>query len=74
MKAEDFDLSRTQWENIIDEWIFNEEDRKMLKRRLLDGVTMERLAEEFNYSTQYTYKRVERASRKLFSHVVIKKS
>ena len=69
MKAEDYELSRSQWESIIDEWIFNEEDRKMLKRRLLDGITMERLAEEFNYSVQYTYKRVERGSERLFNHI-----
>ena len=69
MKAEDYELSRSQWESIIDEWIFNEEDRKMLKRRLLDGITMERLAEEFNYSVQYTYKKVERGSKRLFNHI-----
>ena len=41
-------LSRSQWENLIDEWIFNEEHRKMLKRNLLDGRTYEQLAEEFD--------------------------
>ena len=45
MKIPNEDLSRSQWENLIDEWIFNEEHRKMLKRNLLDGRTYEQLAE-----------------------------
>ena len=36
---------------LIDEWIFDERDRKILKRRLLDGVCYEPLAEEFDLST-----------------------
>ena len=50
-KINTIDLSRTEWENLIDEWIFNERDRAILKRRLLDGLTFEQLASEFNYST-----------------------
>lgn len=46
-----FDLSRTEISNLIDEWIFNERDRKILKRRLLDGICYEPLAEEFELST-----------------------
>ena len=49
-KINTVDLSRTEWENLIDEWIFNEREREILKRRLLDGLTFEQLAEEFNYS------------------------
>lgn len=32
---------------IIDEYIHSERDRKIAKRRLIDGVSIERLAEEF---------------------------
>ena len=45
MKAEDFGKSRSEWENLIDEWVFSERDRRILKLRLLDGLTYERLAE-----------------------------
>lgn len=69
MKADDLDFSRSQWESIIDEWIFNEEDRKMLKRRLLDGIVFERLAEEFNLSVDQTKKRVYRAEKNLFKRL-----
>ena len=43
----DFDLTRTQWEDLIDQHIFNERARKLIKRRLLDGIHYEPLAEEF---------------------------
>ena len=35
---------------IIDEWIHSERDRKILYRRLIDGLTIEELAEEFDRS------------------------
>lgn len=69
MKADDFTYNRTEWENLIDEWIFNEEDRMMLKRRLLDGVVFEKLAEEFHLSVQQTKTRVYRAQDRLFKHL-----
>ena len=42
-----FEHSRSQIEHIIDEWIFSERDRKIMKRRWLDGICYEPLAEEF---------------------------
>ena len=45
-------LSRSEIELLIDEWIFNERDRKILKRRLLDGICFEPLAEEFGLSVR----------------------
>lgn len=63
------DLSRSQWENLIDEWIFNERDRAILKRRLLDGRTFEQLAEEFDFSTQNIQRIVYKAQNKLFSKI-----
>lgn len=45
-------LSRTELVNIIDEWVMNERNRAIIKRRLIDGITYERLAEEFELSTQ----------------------
>lgn len=48
----EFNCSRSEVEHIIDEWIFNERDRMIIKRRFLDGLTYERIAEEFDLSTQ----------------------
>ena len=49
---------RSVWEHLIDEWIFNERDRKIIKRRLLDGVTFEDLAGEFDLSPQQIKKSI----------------
>ena len=35
---------------LINEYIHSERDRKILKRRLIDGLTYESLAEEFDLS------------------------
>lgn len=43
---------RSVWEHIIDEWIFSERDRMIIKRRMLDGITFERLADEFELSVR----------------------
>lgn len=50
-------MGRTEIESIIDEWVIGrnaERNRAILKRRLIDGITYERLAEEFDLSTRYT--------------------
>lgn len=49
-------ISNTQLTAIIEEWIKNERDRKLMKRRLIDGVSLERLAEEFELSPKQTYR------------------
>ena len=45
-------ISRSEMERFIDEWIFSERDRRILKRRLLDGICYEPLAEEFDLSVR----------------------
>ena len=69
MRADAFNLSRTEWVELIDLWIFNETDRAILKRRLLDGRTYEQLAEEFNYSDRHIKTRVYKAEKQLFKHI-----
>lgn len=49
-------ISNTELSNIIDEWIKNERDRKIMKRKLIDGITYERLAEEFDLSLKQIYR------------------
>lgn len=66
---ESYDLSRSEWEKVIDEWIFNERDRAILKRRLLDGICYEPLSEEFGLSVQQTKTIVYKATEKLIKHL-----
>lgn len=63
------DLSRTEIEYLIHEWIFNERDREILKRRLLDGICFEQLAEGFDLSTQGVKQIVYKSQNRIFKHV-----
>ena len=65
------DLSRSELESLIDEWIIGrnaERDRKILKRRLLDGLTYDRLAEEFDLSVRQLKNIIYKSEDRLFRH------
>ena len=62
-------LSRSQIEFLIDEWILNEKHRAVLKRRLLDGITYEELSEEFHFSVRQIKNIVYRSENKLYNHI-----
>ena len=68
-KTESYDLSRSEWENLIDEWIFNELHRAMLKRNLLDGRTYEQIAEQFDMSTRQVARLIPKLQEKLFRRI-----
>ena len=65
-------LSRSDWINLIDEWIIGrnaERDRAILKRRLLDGLTYEKLAEEFDMSVRQIKNIVYKGTSRLMERV-----
>ena len=55
--------------NMIDEWIKSERDRKILKRRLIDGVCFEPLTDEFQMSVRQIKNIVYKSEKILFSHL-----
>ena len=64
------DISRSKVESAIDEWIigkYAERNRQILKRRMLDGICFEPLAEEFDMSVRQikniVYKEWDRVAR-----------
>lgn len=63
------DCSRSKLEHVIDEWILNEKYRGIMKRRLIDGITYERLAEEFDMSTIQIKRIVYKSEPKIFKHL-----
>jgi hypothetical protein len=63
------DLPRSEIEKLIDEWIFSERDRAILKRRLLDCICYEPLAEEFELSVRQTKNIVYKGEKTLYSHI-----
>ena len=50
---------------LIDEWIKNERNRKLMKRRFIDGITIERIAEEFDLSAERTRVIIKRSKNDL---------
>ena len=52
MNTRDLNIPRSEIEHLIDEWVFSHRDRLILKRRMLDGIGYEKLAEEFDLSVQ----------------------
>lgn len=65
----DYGLPRSQIERLINEWILNERNRKILKRRILDGICYEPLAEEFDLSVRQVKTIVYKSEEILFRHM-----
>ena len=66
------DVSRTDISNAIEEWIVGqnaERNRNLLRRRLIDGITYERLAEEFELSVTQVKTIVYRCEKRIFKHI-----
>lgn len=68
-KMESYDLSRSEWEFYIDQFIFDEEHRAMLKRNLLDGRTYEQIAEQFDCSRDKVARLIPKLQDKLFRKI-----
>ena len=62
-------ISNSELERLIDEWIHSERDRKILKRRLIDGICYEPLADEMLMSVRQIKNIISKAEIKLFKHL-----
>lgn len=62
-------ISNSELEKLINEWIHSERDRKILKRRLIDGICYEPLADEMFMSVRQIKSIVSKAEAKLFKHL-----
>lgn len=63
------DLTYSEIESAINEHIVGrnaQRNRAVLKRRLLDGLTFEQIAEEFNLSVRQTYNIIYKYENKIF--------
>lgn len=63
------DVKNSDIANAIDEYIHSERDRKILKRRLIDGICYEPLADEMDMSVRQIKNIVSKAEAKLFKHL-----
>lgn len=64
-----FNLSNSEVCYLIDQWIRSERDRAILKDRLINGMTYERLAEKHDMSVRQTKNIVYKATEKLVSRL-----
>jgi hypothetical protein len=64
---ESLDFSNSELEHIIDEWVHSARDRAIIKRRLIDGIHYENLAEEFGLSVRQTKNIVYKCENRIFS-------
>lgn len=59
------DYTNSQIRDLIDEHIHSERDRGILKRRLIDGIRYEPLAEEYDMSRAQIVRIVKRGTEKI---------
>ena len=64
-----YDLSKQQVLDLIDAYIFNERNRQIVKRRLIDGVLYEDLAEEYSLSVNHIKTVCYKAIEKISAHI-----
>ncbi len=69
MNIEDSNLDRFEWENLIDRWIFDEKDRIILKRKFLDNISLEKIAEDLGMSARQINRRFNKAKIQLFKRL-----
>ena len=69
INIERYNLSRSELQYLIDQWIFNERHRMILSDRLFNGTTYERLAEKYGLSTQQVKNIVYKAMDRLEKHL-----
>ena len=67
--TERYNLSRSELQYLIDQWIFNERDRLIVADRLFRSATYEQLAEKYDMSDRQikniVYKAIDRLERRM---------
>ena len=63
------EYSNSQISFLIDEYIHSERDRKILKRRFIDGIKYEDLEWEFGLSVRHLKNIVYRSGDKVLKHI-----
>lgn len=63
------EYSRSEVEHAVSEWILNEKHRAIVLRRLVDGITYDALAEEFQMSPRQIKRIVYKCEDIIFRHI-----
>lgn len=68
------DIPNSELERLIDEWVKSDRNRKILKKRLIDGIHYEKIAEEFELSDRQIKTIVKKEKENILLHETTKKS
>ena len=68
-KRPKIDRSYEEIERLINSWILSERNRNLMKRRLLDGIIYDKLAEEFTLSVEQVKNIVYQSEEIIFRHL-----
>lgn len=63
------EYTNSEIKNIIEEWIHSQKDREILHLRLIDGLTIEELAERFDRSPRQMQRIINRLQTIVFLHI-----
>ena len=63
------EYTNSQIRSLIDEHIHSERDRSMLYRRLIDGITIEKLSEEYDLTPRQTWNIIHKNEQILFKYL-----
>lgn len=63
------EYTNSQIEHLIDEYIHSDRDRRILKRRFIDGICFEPLAEEFDMSDRQIKRLVYKLQERVLKHL-----
>lgn len=66
---ENSNIPYSEWVKLIDEWVFNEQHREILKLNLLDGVKFGEIAYRYQCSEDKIKRIVYKNCEKLFKHI-----
>lgn len=63
------EYTNSQIRELISEHVHSERDRRLLERRLIDGVVFEKLGEKFDMSDRQVRRIVYKLQEQLFKHL-----
>lgn len=61
-------MSKSEIECLIDSWTLNQRNREIVRRRFIDGINIEPLAEEFDLSVSQTKRIITQGKEVILSH------
>lgn len=61
--------TNTQIKILIDEYIHSKRDREIMYLRLVDGITLEGIASQFQLDTKTVWRIIHKNEKELFSHI-----